>query len=331
MTPLRYVTNPLAEWLCLEGQWMIFDPTTKLLQTAQCPSPAVWRALSTLNALCEEPRSEQEILTHLGDAKLARADAAALFASACELGMLIPEAELDIWHRRAKEASSHQVLDAIRFLSLLPCQEYLDYSRPTVFQEDRRNMLEQIAQGEPQPPIIKEYPDVPRLVLPHPSLDPPTDPLRRLSHLLFFTFGALRQSLFLGLLPMLHKTVPSMGARHPLEAYLLVGERAPVKPGVYHYEVLYNALAQIAPQDGAAGPGCTLVVTALFERSLWRYRHNLGYKDVLHDLGHVTATLHMLAEDLGIPLEEIEELPPWSHTRRLEEDPMAAFRIGVIS
>ncbi len=331
----RYVTNPFAEWLFVEGTWMVFDPTTKIVLETECPSAAAWRALSIVTELCSEPRFESEITDHLERSNLRHADAMTTFSSARELGLLIDEADVGIWHRRAAAAPSRHALDAIRYLALRPYQEYFDYSRPTIHDEDRRIMRRYIERGSPPPPLVKEYAGLPRIELPHPlqagaaeaTSSPALDPCAKLSHLLFLAFGALRESTFLGVLKRLLKPVPSMGARHPLEAYLLVGEGACIGAGVYHYEVMHSALTRIAPPDASIAPGITLVITAVFERSQWRYRHNFAYKDVLHDLGHATGTVKMTAEELQIALAELDDLPEWRYTPPLEEEPMAAFRI----
>ena len=108
------------------------------------------------------------------------------------------------------------------------------------------------------------------------------------------------------------RTVPSAGARHPLETYLWVNLVEGLRPGLYHYHALDHALEFIGEienqqeQVSAAFGGQTFfgqapvsfVWTAVPYRSEWRYQKQ-GPKYVLLDAGHACENLYLAAEAIG--------------------------------
>jgi SagB-type dehydrogenase family enzyme len=109
------------------------------------------------------------------------------------------------------------------------------------------------------------------------------------------------------------KTSPSGGARHPTEVYPVVLGVEGVDPGIYHYSVRDDELVllrsgefralvtrlcsdQLWLEDAAA----VFFMTAVLERSAWKYRDSHAYK-VLHlDAGHLGQTFHLLCTALGL-------------------------------
>jgi SagB-type dehydrogenase family enzyme len=109
------------------------------------------------------------------------------------------------------------------------------------------------------------------------------------------------------------KTSPSGGARHSIEVYPLCLRVEGVPPGLYHYSVARHDLelvrpgqfselavelcgAQVWVQDAAV----VFFMTAIVERSMWKYRSSHAYR-VLHlDAGHLGQTFHLVCTMLGL-------------------------------
>lgn len=184
--------------------------------------------------------------------------------------------------------------------------------------------------GLPQPPLeIPADPEGLVIDLPPPaSLDiPPTDlrtaierrrsirsyvhepvTLGELSFLLWCTQGVKQvhgtQATF--------RTVPSAGARHAFETFLLVNDVEGLVPGLYRYLALTHRLQQIDSdpaishqvtaacfdQQFILRSGAVFLWTAVPYRMIWRYGER-GYRDLHLDAGHVCQNLYLAAEAVG--------------------------------
>jgi SagB-type dehydrogenase family enzyme len=135
------------------------------------------------------------------------------------------------------------------------------------------------------------------------------DPLAlgELSYLLWCTQGVketLRLSATL-------RTVPSAGARHAFETYVLVNRVTSLQPGLYRFLALEHKLAEqtldptIASKITAACFGqqfvkhsaATFVWTAVPYRMNWRYGER-GYRYLHLDAGHVCQNLYLSAASI---------------------------------
>jgi SagB-type dehydrogenase family enzyme len=108
------------------------------------------------------------------------------------------------------------------------------------------------------------------------------------------------------------RTVPSGGARHPFETYLIVRNVASVEPGICRYLPLSHQLVRLTRQADlpekttAACNGQEFVgqAAAVFVwscvpyRAEWRY-HFRSHKAMLLDAGHVCQNLYLACEALG--------------------------------
>lgn len=185
------------------------------------------------------------------------------------------------------------------------------------------------SEGVPQPPLELPYPVDARLVrLPAPAdLNMPVvelravvekrrslrrylpDPLTldELTYLLWMTQGVKATTAR----PSTLRTVPSAGARHAFETYLLVNRVEGLEPGLYRYLALEHALL---PLDLSAGvvetitaacngqqhvrqSAVTFVWAAVASRMTWRYGER-GYRYLHLDAGHVCQNLYLTAESL---------------------------------
>lgn len=184
--------------------------------------------------------------------------------------------------------------------------------------------------GLPQPPLeIPPDPALPIFDLPRPeSLSiPPVDlmtAIRRrrsvrayarnpltpeeLSFLLWCTQGVQQVSGSFWTM----RTVPSAGARHAFETYLLLNAVSGFDPGLYRYLALTHQL-QLVDQDPTIAhritaacfdqqfilrSGATFIWTAVPYRMTWRYGER-GYRDLHLDAGHVCQNLYLAAEAVG--------------------------------
>lgn len=104
------------------------------------------------------------------------------------------------------------------------------------------------------------------------------------------------------------RTVPSGGARHPFETYMIIKHVEGLKPGKYHYlpwghRIEYLGEIEdidkiidktIAGQTWAVKSSVVFYFSAVFYRSEWRYGIN-AHRPMLFDMGHVGENLYLSA------------------------------------
>jgi len=195
-------------------------------------------------------------------------------------------------------------------------------------QRDRE--LVEKAKHHPQPPPTKHM-DGPRLRLPEMGLsssdlqsaltkrrtwrrfsDRPV-PAAALGTLLTLTFGVQRRASVLNQGPVILRTSPSGGSRHPIEAYVLAWNVDGLPPGAYHYDSDTMELVDLqrpissseipgllAHQTYFGGAGAAIVMCPVFARTMWRYGHSRAYRTVLIDAGHLGQTFCLVATALGL-------------------------------
>jgi len=188
--------------------------------------------------------------------------------------------------------------------------------------------------GGPQPPLELPVPEaVTRIRLPNPKMleANPVDlygalerrrsvreyvaqpmTLLELSFLLWATQGVREVTDR----PATSRPVPSAGARHAFETYLLINRVGDLKPGVYRYVALEHALVEedmkAATAAGVASscrnskPLCeasaaTFLWVAVAERMTWKYSER-GIRFLHLDAGHVCQNLYLAADviDCGV-------------------------------
>ncbi len=108
------------------------------------------------------------------------------------------------------------------------------------------------------------------------------------------------------------RTVPSAGARHAFETYLLVNNVNTLKSGLYRYKAFDHQLAEMDLNTGiddfivqaclgqqfVKTCGAAFIWTAVPYRMTWRYSER-GYRYLLLDAGHVCQNLYLCAESIG--------------------------------
>lgn len=147
----------------------------------------------------------------------------------------------------------------------------------------------------------------------HRAFAPEPLDIGRLSTLLHYTWGVTGSinHWLLGALPL--KTSPSAGARHPCEVYVVALGVSGLSPGLYHYASDRNALEHIpvkvsrkkagrycARQAWVEAAAALFLITAVFPRSMWKYRFSRAYRTVLADAAHLSQTFCLVATYLRL-------------------------------
>ena len=108
------------------------------------------------------------------------------------------------------------------------------------------------------------------------------------------------------------RTVPSAGARHAFETYLLINRVGELEAGLYRFLALEHKLqvcrlgddlasavtAAAFGQEFVAASAVTFIWTAVAYRMTWRYGQR-GYRYLHLDAGHVCQNLYLAAEAVG--------------------------------
>jgi SagB-type dehydrogenase family enzyme len=187
-----------------------------------------------------------------------------------------------------------------------------------------------LAAREPPPSPFKDYLARPFIKLPEPRLPSHSfrDVLLRrrtkrwfrqdaisasnLGALLFYTWGmtaCVKNSIDERIL----RTSPSGGCRHPIEVYPLIHQVSGIRSGIYHYSVRRHGLELLrakqigthfvrfcSGQEWVRNAAVLFVMTALFPRTMWRYRFPRAYRVVQIEAGHLGQTLQLTATALGL-------------------------------
>ena len=137
--------------------------------------------------------------------------------------------------------------------------------------------------------------------------DPTPLTLKELSHLLWATQGVTGKASSPG-----YRTVPSAGALHPIDTYLVVNRVQGLDPGIYFLSISDFSLqekregdfslpiAQAAlDQDMAGAAAVVFVWVAVIQRSRWKYRERT-YRYIYLDCGHIAQNLYLAATALDL-------------------------------
>lgn len=180
------------------------------------------------------------------------------------------------------------------------------------------------------------------------NFDPATAlPLAQLATVLRVVFGAVATRELAPGIRAVKKHVPSGGALHPVEAYLIAQRVDGLAPGLYHYHVGDHALeplpdpadagladlamAAVAGQDWFARAPVLVVLVARFRRNHWKYRnHAKAYRVMLLDAGHLAQTFALAAAELGLGAFVTAAINEVDLERAFALDAMAEGPLGVL-
>jgi len=191
-------------------------------------------------------------------------------------------------------------------------------------------LLKRYVAESPQPRLAKSYPQSRGIELPpadagdqfisvlmarktHREYSRESIPLGTISKLLYYTWGVTERIDAPPFGHLFHKTSPSGGARHPGEVYLLASRVRGLSQGLYHYdcvrhrlEVLRSvpaskkAVSYAAGQEFLKDAAAVFLMTAVFPRTMWKYRFPRAYRVVMLDAGHLCQTFCLVATWLGL-------------------------------
>jgi SagB-type dehydrogenase family enzyme len=135
--------------------------------------------------------------------------------------------------------------------------------------------------------------------------------LEELSFLLWATQGLSEAVTEQGEIVRTYRTVPSGGARHPFETYLLVRRVEGLQPGLYRYlpvqhklllvdasEDLTDAVHEAARRQMVKTSAVVFIWTVIPYRTEWRYAM-LSPKIIAQDSGHLCQNLYLACEAIG--------------------------------
>jgi SagB-type dehydrogenase family enzyme len=113
--------------------------------------------------------------------------------------------------------------------------------------------------------------------------------------------------------PLIAKTSPSAGSLHPVECYIMAWNVGGLRPGLYHYDVKSDELRRLRSGDfrqeavrAASGQrwvgrsAFLCIMTAVFERTLWKYSSEAAFRVLWLDAGHLGQTFALLATAHGL-------------------------------
>ncbi len=134
-----------------------------------------------------------------------------------------------------------------------------------------------------------------------------------LSQLLFFSAGLVRKASLQAIGEVHYRAAASAGALYPIDVYLVCQDVIGLEAGVYHFSPMDFALRPLRKGDYRselvevtgndpmfASAPATLVFTANFWRSAWKYRAR-GYRYCYWDCGTMLANLLALCSSLHLP------------------------------
>lgn len=137
--------------------------------------------------------------------------------------------------------------------------------------------------------------------------------LDTIATILAMTWGVRARGVVEGQGEVIFKTAPSGGSRHPIEVYLVANRIAELPAGIFHYQCRTHELIRVGDAIPPSrlvellghqyyfGPAAALfVMTARFERTMWRYPIARAYRAVLAEAGHFGQTFCLLATHFGL-------------------------------
>lgn len=140
------------------------------------------------------------------------------------------------------------------------------------------------------------------------------------------------------------RTVPSAGATHPLEVYLVAGEVEGLAPGVYRYNLIGHSLIQVAADDRrqrlaaaalnqhfVATAPVSIVLAAEYRRTTARYGER-GVRYVYMEVGHSTQNIYLQCGPLGLGAVAVGAFDDADVKALLEigEEPLMIIPVGDI-
>jgi len=145
--------------------------------------------------------------------------------------------------------------------------------------------------------------------------------------------------------PVTFRTVPSAGARHAFETYLVINKVDGIKPGLYRYISLEHALLPVEVNESVAeriaeaclqqnqitNSAVSFIWVVVTERMYWRYGER-GYRYLHLDAGHVCQNLYLAAEAIksGVCAIAAFDDDALNHELNLDGEKLWAIYVGAL-
>ncbi len=131
--------------------------------------------------------------------------------------------------------------------------------------------------------------------------------IEELSYLLWCTQGVMK----ITSRPATLRNVPSAGARHSFETYLLINKVEGIRPGLYRYLAIEHKLIEVNMEANIAervtescgnqifikNSAVTFIWSTVIYRMKWRYGER-GYRYIHLDAGHVCQNLYLASQSI---------------------------------
>ncbi|SMO36892.1 SagB-type dehydrogenase domain-containing protein [Balnearium lithotrophicum] len=105
------------------------------------------------------------------------------------------------------------------------------------------------------------------------------------------------------------RTTPSAGALYPFELYLFIRDLTEIPDGIYHYQPYDHTLELLSEGNyfeslqtalcTTVETNCVAVITAIYERSAWKYRDR-AFRYCLLDIGHMVSNGVVYLKSVGL-------------------------------
>lgn len=162
--------------------------------------------------------------------------------------------------------------------------------------------------------------------------------LEELSSLLHYAAGVTGR---VGNFPL--RAAPSAGALYPIEIYPIVNNITGLEKGIYHYDPRDHSLevldlgdyrSKVAKasleQDFLSQANVVLALTAVFERTQWKYGAR-GYRYIYLDAGHIAQNIYLEATSLGLGACDVGAFFDDEVNKLLKIDGVEEFAVLLVS
>lgn len=143
------------------------------------------------------------------------------------------------------------------------------------------------------------------------------------------------------------RSSPSGGARHPIEAYLIVLDVNGLEPGLYHIDTAREVLVELRTADmrkalttacfqkpGIEFASAAIVLTVRWLRHQYKYQYSRSYRMIMLDVGHLIQSHALIATSVGIqsflgPSIDDEAVKDLLELSGDDEDPIYVIGMGL--
>ena len=275
---------------------------------------------------CMQPQPTEDIISVVSEKlSLAKKDLYKLLDSLMEKQLLVGEfSDEIIWHEAVREQwFEKNWQEAAEYHLATYDYKFVGTSKEGLEEHQRR--MESYSQVAPDTNRSKRYDNSKQKIsMPFPSAELTNEEgqkgrgldREKLTNLLTLTFSATRKvEVPWNGAPLLRKTSPSGGGRHPSEGYAVVIDVPGIDSGWYHIcsdppeLTLLSGISDkedllaLFPTTYGRAPfsvRAIVLITCVFDRNMFRYREPRTFRTIHMDAGHLSATLEMLAGAIGV-------------------------------